>query len=108
MNPQATALGFGIAPTGVQGLSTLRADFTAFFGVVAVCMMIGAWRRNADLLLVPAALMGTAVVVRAISLGVDGGYPGYLVPMIVEAVHVALLIAAWKVLPHHKIEELTS
>ena len=108
MNPQATALGFGIAPTGVQGLSTLRADFTAFFGVVAVCMMIGAWRRNADLLLVPAALMGTAVVVRAISLGVDGGYPGYLVPMIVEAVHVALLIAAWRVLPHHKIEELTS
>ena len=108
MNPQATALGFGIAPTGVQGLSTLRADFTAFFGVVAVCMMIGAWRRNAELLLVPAALMGTAVVVRAISLGVDGGYPGYLVPMIVEAVHVALLIAAWKVLPHHKIEELTS
>ena len=44
MNPQATALGFGIQPTGVQGLSTLRADFTAFFGVVAVCMMIGAWR----------------------------------------------------------------
>lgn len=108
MNPQATALGFGIQPTGVQGLSTLRADFTAFFGVVAVCMMIGAWRRNADLLLVPAALMGTAVVVRAISLGVDGGYPGYLVPMIVEAVHVALLIAAWRVLPHHRIEELTS
>lgn len=108
MNPQATALGFGIAPTGVQGLSTLRADFTAFFGVVAVCMMIGAWRRNADLLLVPAALMGTAVVVRAISLGVDGGYPGYLVPMIVETVHVALLVAAWKVLPHHRIEELTS
>ncbi len=108
MNPQATALGFGIQPTGVQGLSTLRADFTAFFGVVAVCMMIGAWRRNADLLLVPAALMGTAVVVRAISLGVDGGYPGYLVPMIVEAVHVALLVAAWRVLPHHRIEELTS
>ena len=108
MNPQATALGFGIQPTGVQGLSTLRADFTAFFGVVAVCMMIGAWRRNADLLLVPAALMGTAVVVRAISLGVDGGYPGYLVPMIVVAVHVALLVAAWRVLPHHRIEELPS
>ncbi|HPB22958.1 MAG TPA: hypothetical protein PLL48_11580 [Novosphingobium sp.] len=108
LNPMEIAIKFGIAPTGVQGLSTLRADFTAFFGVVAVCMMIGAWRRNADLLLVPAALMGTAVVVRAISLGVDGGYPGYLVPMIVETVHVALLVAAWKVLPHHRIEELTS
>ena len=53
-------------------------------------------------------VLATAVVVRAISLGVDGGYPGYLVPMIVETVHVALLVAAWKVLPHHRIEELTS
>ena len=108
MNPQATALGFGIAPTGVQGLSTLRADFTAFFGVVAVCMMIGAWRRNADLLLVPAALMGTAVTVRALSLALDGTYPGWQVPMLVEILHVALLVTAWRVLPHHRIEELTS
>jgi len=108
LNPRETALGFGIGPLGIQGMSTLRADFTAFFGVVAVCMMVGAWRRNADLLLVPAALMGTAVTVRAISLGLDGGYPGYLVPMVVELVHVALLVAAWRVLPHHKIEELTS
>ena len=108
LNPRETALGFGIGPLGIQGMSTLRADFTAFFGVVAVCMMVGAWRRNADLLLVPAALMGTAVAVRAISLGLDGGYPGYLVPMVVELVHVALLVAAWRVLPHHKIEELTS
>ena len=53
LNPATTAVGFGISPNGVQGLSTLRADFTAFFGVVAACMMIGAWRRNADLLLVP-------------------------------------------------------
>lgn len=108
LTPVTMGPGFGLAPLGVQGLSSMRADFTAFFGVVAVCMMIGAWRRNADLLLVPAALMGTAVVVRAISLVQDGSYPGYAVPMAVELGHVILLIAAWKVLPHHKIEELTS
>lgn len=107
LNPQATALGFGIEPTGIQGLSSLRADFTAFFGVIAVCMMLGAWRRNGDLLLVPAALMGVAVLVRALSLGIDGTYPGWQVPMVVEIVHVVLLIAAWRVLPHHQIEELT-
>ncbi|MFM5923914.1 MAG: DUF4345 family protein [Novosphingobium sp.] len=107
-NPQVTAQGFGLAPAGTQGLSTLRADFTAFFGVVAACMMIGAWRRNADLLLVPAALMGTAVSVRALSLSLDGSYPGWQVPMLVEITHVILLIAAWRVLPHHRIEELTS
>lgn len=108
LNPATTAVGFGISTNGIQGLSTLRADFTAFFGVVAACMMIGAWRRNADLLLVPAAVMGIAVTVRAASLAVDGTYPGWQVPMLVEALHVILLIAAWRVLPHHRIEELTS
>lgn len=107
-NPQATATGFGLAADSARGLSSLRADFTAFFGVAAACMMIGAWRRNADLLLVPAALMGTAVVVRAASLVLDGGYPGWQVPMLVEFLHVVLLIAAWRTLPHHKIQELTS
>jgi hypothetical protein len=107
LNPQATALGFGLTPTGIQGLSSLRADFTALFGVVAVCMMLGAWRRNGDLLLVPAALMGVVVAVRALSLGLDGTYPGWQAPMVVEVIHVVLLVAAWRVLPHHKIEELT-
>lgn len=108
INPAETAVGFGLSATATAGLSTLRADFTAFFGVVAACMMIGAWRRNADLLLVPAALMATAVVVRAVSLAVDGPYPGWPVPMTVEALHVILLVAAWRILPHHRIEDLTS
>ncbi|MEN9925137.1 MAG: hypothetical protein RL268_1263 [Pseudomonadota bacterium] len=108
LNPAETALGFGLSANGVQGLSTLRADFTAFFGVVAACMMIGAWRRNADLLLVPVAVMGVAVLVRGVSLVLDGTYPGWQVPMTVEALHVILLVAAWRVLPHHRIEELTS
>ncbi|MCB2057717.1 MAG: DUF4345 family protein [Novosphingobium sp.] len=106
--PAETAAGFGLSPVGTQGLSTLRADFMAFFGVVALCMMIGAWRRNADLLLVPAALMGTAVTVRALSLALDGSYPSWRLPMTVEILHVVLLVSAWRVLPHHKIEELTS
>ena len=108
LNPAATATGFGLSANGTQGLSTLRADFTAFFGVVAACMMIGAWRRNADLLLVPAAVMAVAVSVRAISLALDATYPGWQVPMLVEALHVVLLVAAWRVLPHHRIAELTS
>jgi hypothetical protein len=107
-NPDAAAAGLGLAGLGNQGTSTLRADFMAFFGVIAVCMMLGAWRRNGDLLLVPAALMGTAVVVRGLSLMLDGTYPGWWGPMAVEGLHVIVLIAAWRVLPHHKIEELTS
>lgn len=106
LNPAETARGFGLAADGARGLSTLRADFMAFFGVTAGCMMWGAWRRNGDLLLVPAALMGTALVVRLFSLMTDGPYEAWHVPMAVEAIHVVLLFAAWRVLPHHRIEEV--
>jgi hypothetical protein len=109
INPQTTASGavFGIAPIGVAGLSTIRGDMTSFFGVGAVCMMWGAWRRNADLLLVPALLFGTTLAGRALNLAVVGAYPGWEAPMAVEAFHVALLLAAWRLLPHHKIAEIT-
>ena len=49
-----TAIGLmGGAQGAAAGISTIRADFTAFFGVSALCMMWGAWRRNGDLVLVP-------------------------------------------------------
>lgn len=106
-NPVYAGSQFGLAPVGTQGLAVLRADFTAFFGIAAVCMMTGAWHRNADLLLVPALLFGTALTVRALSLAVDGTYPGFFVPMAVEAFHVVLLGLSWRLLPHHPIEEIT-
>lgn len=112
--PQDAAATLGIVPVGLMGgvqgaamgISTIRADFTAFFGVAAFCMMWGAWRRNGDLLLVPALLFGVAFVGRAINVAVVGGYPGWPLPMGVEAFHVALLVAAWRVVPHHRIEEI--
>ncbi|WP_068077408.1 hypothetical protein [Novosphingobium lentum] len=106
-DPTNSGGSFGLTPQGLAGLAVLRADFTAFFGVAAVCMMWGAWRRNADLLLVPALLFGTALTVRCFSLAKDGAAPGFLVPMAVEAFHVVLLLAAWRLLPHHTIEQIT-
>ena len=106
LSPASSATTFNLAPLGNGGLAVLRADFTAFFCVAAFCMMWGAWRRNGDLLLVPAALFGTALLGRALSVVLDGTYPGFAVPMAVEAFHVVLLIAAWRILPHHKIEEI--
>lgn len=105
-DPVGSGASFGLSANGAQGLSSLRGDFTSFFCVTAFCMMWGAWRRNADLLLVPAALMGTVLVVRIFSLAVDGTYQGFALPMAIEALHVVLLIAAWRVLPHHRIEEI--
>lgn len=106
LTPETTGASFGLSADGARGLAVLRADFTAFFWVSALCMMQGAWRRNGDLLLVPAALFGIALGGRLLSLALDGAAPGFWVPMTVEALHVALLAAAWRVLPHHAVEEI--
>lgn len=107
MDPATNGAQLGVLANGTAGLSTIRADFTAFFLVAAGCMMWGAWRRNGDLLLVPAALFGIALTGRAINLAIHGGYPGFALPMSVEAFHVVLLVIAWRVLPHHRIKEIT-
>ena len=99
---------FGVSPTGNLGIAVLRADFFAFFMVVGLCMLRGSWRRNGDLLLVPAALFALAFAGRAISAVVTGTQPGFFVPMTVEAVQVLLLLIGWRVIPHHRIAELTS
>lgn len=106
VSPADTAQGLGVAAIAQIGTSTIRADFTSFFGVAAFCMMWGAWRRNGDLLLVPALLFGVSLTGRAVDLVVSGAYPGWPVPMTVEAFHVIVLAAAWRLLPHHKIDEI--
>src|SRR5690606_41571053 len=75
-DPTGSATGFGLAGRGAQGLSTLRADMTAFFVVGGVTMIWGAWKRNGELLLVPAALFGIAFIGRAVSPLADGASQG--------------------------------
>ena len=106
VDPAPSARTFGLVPLGDQGLAVLRADMTAFFVVAAGCMMWGAWRRNGDLLLPPLALFAIAFTGRLLSAAVDGTYPQFWLPMAAEAFHVVLLAAAWRVLPHHRIEEI--
>ena len=107
LDPANSGATFHLRPDGAGGLAVLRADMTAFFTVAAVWMIWGAWKRNGDLLLVPAALFGIAFAGRAVSAAVDGTYPEYWLPMAVEAFHVALLLWARQVLPHHTIEEMS-
>jgi hypothetical protein len=106
--PLTAAQGLGVAPFGgaAAGISTIRGDFTSFFGVAGFAMLWGAWRRNADLLLVPMLLFAVTLAGRAIDLVLIGTYSGWPMPMAVEAVEVILLLAGWHYLPHHKIAEL--
>jgi hypothetical protein len=106
LQPADIAREFGLAPVGEQGLAVLRADMTAFFVVAAGCMMGGAWRRNGDLLLPPLGLFAIAFIGRLLSAAVDGIYPQFWLPMLAEGFHVILLAAAWRILPHHRIDEI--
>lgn len=101
-DPVTMGSNFGIAAIaeqGSQGLSSIRADFTSFFWVSAACLGVGAWKRNATLLVVAAGLLGVVFVVRAISLGLDGLYEEWQMPMLVEAVTTVLALIGAKVLP---------
>ena len=54
VNPAASGADFGLsAGAAAEGLSAMRADFTAFFLVAAGFMAVGAWRRRGDVLTVP-------------------------------------------------------
>jgi hypothetical protein len=99
--------GFGLNPDTAKGWATLRADMTAFFVLGGGCMMLGAWRRSGDLLLVPALLFGIAIVGRLVGAVIDGAYDQFWFPMMVEAAVVIVSLLGHKLLPHHKVEEIT-
>ena len=107
IDPTMMGASFGVAPAGPLGIAVLRADFTAFFAVIALCMLRGAWKRNGDVLLVPAALFGIAFCGRAVTAVVNGTQIGFFEPMVFEAAQFMLLIVGWRVVPHHAIDELT-
>lgn len=100
IDPVGSGQSFGIAARGPTGMAAIRADMTAFFVIAAVCMLVGAWRRNGDLLLVPAGLFGVALLGRIVSMAVDGTEPGFWMPMAIEALCVIVLLVASRVLPH--------
>jgi len=99
---------FGLSPDGAQGWATLRADMTAFFLVGGTCMIIGGWRRSGDVLLVPAMLFGIAITGRVIGVLADGTYDMFWLPMLVEASVVVVSLMGHQLLPHHKVDEITS
>jgi hypothetical protein len=77
-----------------MGLSSMRADFTAFFLVAGLFMIFGAWKQRGDVLAAPLLLFLIALTGRALNLLMVGVYPDWWLPMAVEAAHVAVLAAA--------------
>jgi hypothetical protein len=88
---------FFIEAQGSQGLATIRADLTGFFVVGGLFAALGAWRQDGQLLNVPLLLLAIALFGRTVSLVVDGRGPEAIQPMVVEAVFIALIVAAQRV-----------
>jgi hypothetical protein len=103
--PDTAGASFSLLPDGVPGLAVMRADMTAFFVVGGVCMIWGAWKRNGELLLVPAALFAIAFTGRLLTVIVDGPSPQFWLPMLVEAATVAVTLLASRHLPHDAVGE---
>ena len=101
--PDSTGANFALLPDGVPGLAVMRADMTAFFVVGGGCMIWGAWKRNGELLLVPAALFGIAFTGRLVSAVADGATPQFWLPMLVEAAMVVISLMASRLLPHRAV-----
>lgn len=97
INPVVSGAEFGLEAAGEQGLASIRGDMTAFFWVSGASLLIGAWRSNPTLLYVAAALMGIVFMGRALSAFVDGTYPLWYAPMIVEAATVIFALVGTRV-----------
>jgi hypothetical protein len=103
--PQSAGASFALLPDGIPGLAVMRADMTAFFVVGGGCMIWGAWKRNGELLLVPAALFAIAFTGRLVTAIVDGATPQFWLPMIVEGATVIVTWLASRHLPHRAVGE---
>jgi len=98
IDPARLGAAFFLTPNGVQGLATMRADFTAFFATGGVFALLGAVRGRPELLIVPLGLLAIALSARCVSLAVDGIAPTAFPPMIAEAVMIAILFTGGRVL----------
>lgn len=77
-----------------QGLSIIRSHCTSFFSVAALSMIAASIWKNGDLLLVPTFIFIGALVERTVNYVAFGPYPEWLLPMVLDAAHIALLLAA--------------
>ena len=98
-DPTGSGADFGISAAGAHGLTSIRSDFTAFFGVGGACFIWGAIARRSDPLVIGAALMLVTLAARLVSLSIDGSFEGYITPMVVELVLGILGLAGAKILP---------
>ena len=97
-NTEKSGAGFFLKADGIQGIATMRADMTSFFGIAAICALYAALKGRGQPLIVPALLFGMALAGRFISIAIDGAAPTAFMPMVIEAIMIAVSVAGYRML----------
>ncbi|MGJ8536180.1 MAG: DUF4345 family protein [Parasphingopyxis sp.] len=96
LQPTALATSFFVEPVGVQGLATLRADFSAFFLTTGLFALYAAAKSRPGALVAPLFLVAIAFIGRIVSLALDGMAPTALQPMVVEALTIVIFLLGYR------------
>jgi arylsulfatase/uncharacterized sulfatase len=97
--PAEAAAQFALAPQGVAGLGTIRADMAAFFAAAGGLSLVAAVRRESRWLWPVLLILSLALGGRILNLLLAGGGPGVIPPMVVEAVLIAIVLLGMRLLP---------
>ncbi|MFN3515190.1 MAG: arylsulfatase [Phenylobacterium sp.] len=100
LRPEMAAEALSVAPVGVEGLGTLRADLGGFFGAAGLFLLIAAWRRDRRWLVPPLVLLALALAGRTLSFALEGPTLAQVPPMIVEALLIVILLFARRGFPN--------
>ena len=108
IDPQSIVSQFELGRQGVTGMSAIRADMGGFFIGAGVAALVGLFPGKRQWLLGAAGMVALAFTGRAIGLMSDGLTANIAQSMIIEAISVALLVAAFAILSPRRREELAA
>lgn len=108
IDPQSIISQFELGRQGVTGMSAIRADMGGFFIGTGVAALVGLFPGKRQWLLGAAGMVALAFTGRAIGLMSDGLTANIAQSMIIEAISVALLVAAFAILSPRRREELAA
>lgn len=108
LDPQSIITQFELGRQGVTGTSAIRADMGAFFIGTALAAIVGLLPGMRQWLLGAAAMVALAFTGRAIGLLSDGLTANIAQSMIIEAISIALLVAAFAILSPRRRDDLAA
>ncbi len=108
LDPQSIITQFELGLQGVTGSSSIRADIGGFFVGTSLAALVGLLPGKRQWLLGAAGMVALAFTGRAIGLMSDGLNANIAQSMIIEAISVALLVAAFAILSPRRREELAA